>query len=392
MQLKDIDPNVAEEWMQDVQHQFTDLNTRLAESEAALATKNVEIQELHNLYKRGPRTQTRMAPSEENTEGLRGELDALRRKYNDVVSLSDTRGKELAGTQTFLSRADGISVEEAVDKVTALNEEIFQASAFLAECMVQKRYNFTDAEWRDFSDEAGRYLNEQVMTLLYQETKREGQPEYLLVQVIIQILLVDACKAEIHSWYPDDREVSRVLKEVHGRILASEQPAVSGRWRALTLAHIPPRPENWIVHFFSYLMTILKCANWDTERPEQLEAFGRRVEQVLKVAHDVRRAIKEKITSADYEIYTADAKNGPFIEAYMEDAYEDDRHGGYHHEIGSVLGTMAMGLAQTIQVNGDGTNVPAPPVLRPKVVLETTFRAALYPDSSPPPRYGDGFG
>ena len=60
---------------------------------------------------------------------LQNELTIVHQQLEDAEHLSEVRGKVLVGAQVFLTKADTISISEVGEKVTALNEDIFQAAA-----------------------------------------------------------------------------------------------------------------------------------------------------------------------------------------------------------------------------------------------------------------------
>ena len=59
---------------------------------------------------------------QETVEQVSRERDAAQRNLQDATDLSNRRGNELAGAQTFLSKADTISSAEVQQKLAALNE------------------------------------------------------------------------------------------------------------------------------------------------------------------------------------------------------------------------------------------------------------------------------
>jgi len=191
-------------------------------SQAALEAKDLEIQRIHEHYQDELKQQRKKYKS--TIEGLEYEVGNLQHKFNEVTSLSDTRGRELAGAQTFLSTADTISVSEVVDKVTALNEEIFQAAAYLGDCVQHssRRYDSLIPDDKDKAHRNTKRILKDGLTGLLDHKRREDWPiNFLLVQVTVQTLLVEDCRAAICSWYQSDSTINKSLQDMYDRICTS---------------------------------------------------------------------------------------------------------------------------------------------------------------------------
>jgi small-conductance mechanosensitive channel len=130
------------------------------------------------------------------------------RQLEDAKKLSEVHEKELVSSQVFLAKADTLSISEVGEKVTALNEGIFQAAARLGEAIVRKRREVSQTKL-DAAAAVSREMVGEKMTklLIAQSQKPEPEVNPLLVQVVLQILLVKLCISKIQSWYPDDPEI-----------------------------------------------------------------------------------------------------------------------------------------------------------------------------------------
>ena len=177
-------------------------------------------------------------------------------------------------------KADTLSISEVGEKVTALNEENFQAASTLGEIFIHKR---NERPKKDL--EAVIAVSREIFgvrltnVLITQSQKPEVNP--LLVQVILQILKVEFSVSKIQSWYPGDSAIGGFLSAIYSEIRLTgkhlivrnqvlrdihyflEEQGVSGRWRALTRAHTRPSSETW-PHDLLYeqLQSLLIVASW----------------------------------------------------------------------------------------------------------------------------------
>ena len=132
----------------------------------------------------------------------------------DPKTLSDASGPQISST-----KPDTLSISEAGEKVTALNEEIFQAAATLGETLIRKRYE----EYQIDLEEAAAVSQEMVgkkltNILIAQAQKPEPEVNPLLVQIALQIFMVKFCVSKIQSWYPGDSTVEEFLSAIYSEI------------------------------------------------------------------------------------------------------------------------------------------------------------------------------
>jgi hypothetical protein len=142
-------------------------------------------------------------------KAVKHELNAVKQQLSDAVNLSEVRGKELKGAQVFLTKADTLSVSDVVQKVTALNEEIFQMAAFLGEVLVYEvlEEGADRAAVRQHAvskgyKQAEKFLGEILANALAQESAHEPKEPSnpLLVQIVMQIALTQWCASLASRW------------------------------------------------------------------------------------------------------------------------------------------------------------------------------------------------
>ena len=157
--------------------------------------------------------------STDNIRSLQNELFNIRQQFQDAKNLSEVREKELAGFKAFLAEADTLSISEICEKVTALNEEIFQTAATLADALVHKPHEVSQTELDTAYAVSQEMVGEKMTKLLiFQSQKPKPKVNPLLVQVVLQIFIVKFCVSKIQSWYPNDSLLSQFLFTIYSEI------------------------------------------------------------------------------------------------------------------------------------------------------------------------------
>jgi hypothetical protein len=170
-----------------------------------MAVKDSELNQLRRNYKE----------YRQEHEILQHEHNSLSRQLQNTTSLSNARGKELAGAEAFLSKADNISVGEVRGLIEALNDEIFQAAASLGDCIVRQKYNLSEEDGRSSKKRLRPLIGKGLLHLLSTQNMTESHVNPLLVQVVAQVLLVDRCNYEVMLWDPNRSELSEGLRKLY---------------------------------------------------------------------------------------------------------------------------------------------------------------------------------
>jgi hypothetical protein len=327
--------------------------------------------------------------SKDTINGLQNELINVHQQLEDSKALSEVRGKELFGSQVFLDKADTLSISEVGEKVTALNEEIFQAAATLGEALIHQRHDVSQTEFDAAAAESVQMVGEKTTDLLITES-RKPEPEVnpFIVQVVLQIFMVKFCVSKIQSWYPlaADSTIGNFLTAIYSEIHSTEEQAVSGRWRALTRAHTRPTTETWHKELFQSLLSVFTVAAWMTSSSEHQESFGYRLPPIFKAVNELRTAIGENFTSADLDILVFDYDD-TYDPSMMDDAYSDGRQPSSKRVSDTIVGTTGIGLKKLMVGHGSSTDAPQfQSVLPAKIVLKSTLNEALEPVKTSRPR------
>jgi hypothetical protein len=166
----------------------------------------------------------------DSINGLQNELMNVNQQLEYAKNLSEVRGKELVGSQVFLTKADTLSISEVGEKVTALNEEIFQAAATLGEALIHKRHELSQTESEAAPAVSQEMVGEKMMnTLISQSQKPESEVNPLLVQVVLQILMVKFCISKIQSWYPSDSGIGEFLSAIYSDIRSTGKHRIDSK-------------------------------------------------------------------------------------------------------------------------------------------------------------------
>ncbi|KAF8801848.1 hypothetical protein BYT27DRAFT_7261625, partial [Phlegmacium glaucopus] len=158
----------------------------------------------------------------DHINNLQNELNNIHQQLGDAKNLSDVRGKELHGAQVFLTKADTLSISEVGEKVTALNEEIFQAAATLGEALIHQRHELPPEDLDAAAAESQQMVGNTISNILISQAQRpEPIMNPLLVQVVLQIFMVKFCVSKIQSWYPSDVNIEAFLDAIYSEIRSS---------------------------------------------------------------------------------------------------------------------------------------------------------------------------
>ena len=168
--------------------------------------------------------------SKDTINGLQNELSNVHQQLYDAKNLSEVRGKEPFGAQVFLTKADTLSISEVGEKVTALNEEIFQAAATLGEALIHERHEVTQTELEAGTAVSHEMVGEKITNILIaQSQKPEAEVNSLLVQVVLRIFMVKFCVSKIQSWYPGDSTIGEILSTIYSDIRSNGKPRIDSK-------------------------------------------------------------------------------------------------------------------------------------------------------------------
>ena len=133
--------------------------------------------------------------------------------------MSGIRGRAVIEAQVFSTKSDLLSISDVKEKVNALNDENFPASAFLGGSLVHFKYGLAKEDKDTALAEACRTVSEPLARVLVKETQTlEPKVNPLLVQVVLEMYLVYFCTSKIDSWFPGTPETSDFLTAIYSEI------------------------------------------------------------------------------------------------------------------------------------------------------------------------------
>ncbi|KDR69827.1 hypothetical protein GALMADRAFT_255645 [Galerina marginata CBS 339.88] len=308
---------------------------------------------------------------------LQDELSKVRREFEEYKTRRSgvIQEKETVGARSVLTKANSLTISDAINKLAVLNEEIFQAAASLANTVVRSKRNFTPEVMQRGRKQVRKLCSEPMIDLLSNQAKKsEPIVNPLVAQAFFSTFFVDFCVSKLGSWYPGDEALDRFLGKLYNEIRISEKQAVSGGWRALTRSRTRPATENWKVELIENLQNILVAFAWEIPTSHQV-TFEQKLVPIFQAVESLRITLGEEFTSSDLEVSVVPA--GSKFEDWKEDTRGDGLQSGgkrANHEV--VAGTTGMGLKRILVVKGS-RNLEEEIFLPPKVVLESTLQAAL---------------
>ena len=183
-----------------------------------LKRKNGELRQVSQII---DNLQQENKRSKDTISSLQNELINVHQQLEDAKNLSEVHETELVDSSSpaILTKADTLSISEVGEKVTALNEEIFQAAATLGEALVRKHPEVSQTDLDAAAVVSQEMIGEKMTKLLIAQSQKQ-EPEFnpLLVQVVLQIFLVRFCVSKIQSWYSGDPAVGEILSAIYSQI------------------------------------------------------------------------------------------------------------------------------------------------------------------------------
>ena len=151
---------------------------------------------------------------------LEGELKNTKAEHRDSIELLRVRTAELKGSQAFLTKADILSGAEVIKLVEALNGEIMQTAAVMAEAFTieEKRIEAKNGESEEMGKvyaRAGEIVGYRMAEML---RTSEHHEDPILVQMGLQTAMVGYSHWIISSWCFESPEDERMLSEVYARV------------------------------------------------------------------------------------------------------------------------------------------------------------------------------
>lgn len=324
-----------------------------------------------------------VAQKGEEAEHLKDESRHIKEKYEQTLSLLDSRTKELRSAEVFLTKADSLSGADIISMLNSLNSEIYQTAALVAESydfLPKTEISEPDQDMtRMETDLRITHIIGSRMVELLKSTHHHEDPT--LLQIAFQVGMAAYSNKMISAWDFDDPAGERLLGWTYRRLRSQEEQTISGRWRALTRAYVRQTDSGRAsTCFVDALVNILITAGAHEKRKELQDLvtsrYSQRINLIVKNVQAVRKAIGEDITSCDFTLLFVE-QDKPYDPSQMEDSFGQ---GILPDSKNPVLCTTDLGLSRSAKMPGKVDEYQQTVMLRPKIVLRSGMDEMLAQD------------
>lgn len=222
-----------------VEEKLARTDSELAKSNEVLKAKEARILELQSGLTSALRTgadarnwEAKAQDAMEESTRLRSVIESMSGKIetarHDLVleDQAKRQSSEIHFSRPSTSRRGSVETIEPLDAAVsvlyALNSEIFQAAASLADTVeVETRFEGVElVDFRSLMEKIAPFLSEElVISLRSAYNESSDGPNPLLLQVAFQACLAYGCNRFIKSWYPLHWDYGKFLEVLHGRLV-----------------------------------------------------------------------------------------------------------------------------------------------------------------------------
>ncbi|PPR01393.1 hypothetical protein CVT24_006230 [Panaeolus cyanescens] len=317
---------------------------------------------------------------------MREERSISSQQCAQLQELLDVRTKDLNHAQAFLTLTDTYSGSDVRKMVEALNAEIFQASAFIADLLEGSPVGrATKLGWEECLPAASieplaRVIGDRLMSIIAVRGPALRE-DTLPVQLAVQTSLVQWSLGLVNNF--GDGTFGRQLEELYHRIRETETQAVAARWRVMTSKSVVKSSRISADGFDSLVLGILgllRMGGWDdTNHESMIVNITGTLADVENQAMKIKAAIREHIMSCDMYL-TAVSPEDRFDQAAMEDGYPTGRRKASGRQLTGqeVLCAVGLGLTKSTNLPSDDGQYASRQevILRSKVAL-TSIASSL---------------
>jgi len=310
---------------------------------------NLELNEWGTtIHQRYAELQARNRRQEEDIHNLKAIVKHGEEKIFEMTNLLEVRTADLRGAEAFLTTADQYSGSDIINMVNLLNAEIFQTAAYIAELLEDPSTVATD-------DDRGKNLQIYTSSLeatqsrignglfaYFQEKGGLVRVDPFPLQLAMQSIFSRWCADLVHHFCSNAAEIRlrKLYQEVQNcgelsqcQIDISdysflEIQAISGRWRAITFAHMKALDsQTYSDQFMNVVVGLLCLCGWSPNSPRSQEAIlvvQKMVKTLEKSFHQLKSATKEGITTADIDVFVVNFDRS-YDDSKMEDIYSSSK-------------------------------------------------------------------
>lgn len=307
----------------------------------------------------------------------------LQRDLEAQSRLLRVRGAELREAQAYAATVDTVSHQDVLRVLDALNAEIFQFAAEVADSVeVVNAAPPEDDTLRMLQQAMGHGMVEMLTAVA------QGRCDSVGVQIALQAVLVQCVYMAASSWAASP-EQNVAFQAVYDNIFATgtssyhridtpahrrpEPPSIAAKWKALTRrygTHLHVRHDVLQRTLLDTTSDVLQLAGGrlDVVPAPVIQGFAIRIDEIVKLTMKLRSHIGEDAASSDLRIIPP-SPGGVFDATLMDDANALPGKAS----VGVVLCTTELGLLRrekTGSVGEDAGNVSTTVVKKASIVLE----------------------
>ncbi|KAH9478860.1 hypothetical protein JR316_0009322 [Psilocybe cubensis] len=310
----------------------------------------------------------------DETSLLREKLRVCEEKLSRTTMVLQERNAELIGTRTFLTATDVYSSAEIIQMVNALNADIFQLAAVVADLFENEAVVATEEERARNLDAVLGHLNAvfQVigaeLSLQLTGTYKHLRQDPFALQLAIQAFITHTCMQKTQVFSENQGGQFMVL---YKKIKSFEQRTVATRWRAIASAHIPDPDLSADTEAATMgIKSILYLCLWSSSE-SQIRVIESKAAAILKLSYKLKKAMHEGIITGDMETFII-PPGGHFNDS-MENGYVVDKECDTAEKANRVLCTVGMGLKKVVMPVSKSGEVEMALLVKPVVVLNGVF-------------------
>ncbi|KJA24251.1 hypothetical protein HYPSUDRAFT_39015 [Hypholoma sublateritium FD-334 SS-4] len=212
---------------------------------------------------------------------------------------------------------------------------------------------------------------------------KSGYDHPWFLHSVIQMFLVDWCRAIIEAWYPKQQSFSELLMSqlvgsYHGkRSEGSKMPFQLVQM--VSNGTVPPDLRTWSQEILDDLLQILPTPEWGLNSDYGLKTILPKIANLCQISYDIRLALAEEDICGNIQllVYPSDTQ---FQQETMNSAEAPPEASGLEiDEGGDIAGTVGIGLRESVvKKSSQGISELAfNTLLAPDVILARHLQAAL---------------
>ncbi|KAJ6452150.1 hypothetical protein C8R47DRAFT_1229573 [Mycena vitilis] len=322
---------------------------------------------------------------EGETTALIAEKTRLETEHTHALELLAAKTADLADAQSKLPAQDRLTDQAVLVLVQALNTEIKDTAAFLADSFeFEEKKDGANVpedteEMAEVYERATEILGHELVDIL---RSSDHHHDPALVRLAFQGGMIEYARWMSASWFFEDPEDEQLLADIYQRVRIAHDQAAAGRWRALTHAHVqelihgePELSDYFVDAFVNVLLSAGFKSSSAALHALVAQRFADRISSLVRLALGLNKAIGAEVTACELKALSA-APGVPFDADAMIDLVDAIAQPGE-----TVLCTCELGLCRSDKIDGTWRKTI---LLKPKVVLPSGLEELLSQGESTP--------